>query len=394
MNKKSSIFLIIAIMFVAFNLRAPLTGIGPLVYLIKDDYNISNALAGFITTLPLLAFALFSPFVSKVSDKLGNSKTMFLGIITLLLGEAIRSYTNVVGLFIGTALIGLGIAIGNVVIPSIIKLNFPNRVASITGIYTPCMSIFAAISSGFSVPIATKLGFGWKNTLALWITLAFITLIIWAPQLKRKSGQVMPENNIEVEKLSKVSVWKSPLAWHVTIFMGLQSILFYVIVAWLPTILQDYGINAERSGYMTLFFQLICVPASFIVSQICNKLKDQRILAASTNFIYLIGVIGLYLGKDNFMLYIYLAFIGIGSGAAISLALSFMGLRASSAKEAASLAGMAQSIGYLMSAFTPSLIGSIYDKTHSFNAPLIILIIITFALFLSSFTAGANKYIK
>lgn len=393
MNKKSSIFLIIAIMFVAFNLRAPLTGIGSLVYLIKDDYNISNALAGFITTLPLLAFALFSPFVSNVSDKIGNSKTMFLGIIILLIGEAIRSYTNVVGLFIGTAFIGLGIAIGNVVIPSIIKRNFPDRIASVTGIYTPCMSIFAALSSGFSVPIATKLGFGWKNTLALWIILAFITLIIWAPQLKRKSGQVIPENEIKIDKPLNISVWKSPLAWYVTIFMGFQSILFYVLVAWLPTILQDHGISAETSGYMSLFFQIISVPSSFIVSQICNKLKDQRILAACTTSMYLIGVLGLFFGGNNVMLYIYLICLGIGSGAAVSLALSFMGLRTSSAKEAASLAGMAQSMGYLMSSFTPSLIGSIYDKTHSFNIPLIILIVIAFILFLSSFKAGANKYI-
>lgn len=397
MNKRYKILLIVGIMFIAFNLRAPLTAIGSLVNLIKDDLHISNTLAGFITTIPLLVFAILSPFISKISSKIGNSHMMFLGMIILIFGELIRSYTNLIGLFIGTILIGVGIAIGNVLIPSIIKHNFPSKIASITSIYTPCMSVFAAIGSGFSIPLALEKGLGWRNTLSIWALLGIITLIIWIPQLKRKSEKIIDINentnlNNKVLKNTK-SIWKSSLAWQVSIFMGLQSILFYILISWLPLILQDYGMTSENSGYMTLFFQLICVPSSFIASQVASKFKDQKVVAITTNVIYLLGFICLFVGGNTTLFFLSLTFIGIGSGAAVSLALSFMGLRASNAKEASELAGMAQSIGYLLSAIGPSLVGYIYDYTGSFRIPMTLFILLAIGLIIFSFGAGRNKYV-
>lgn len=399
MNKKRKALLLIGIIFISFNLRSPLTSVGSLASIIRDYFQISNGLTGFITTLPLIVFAIFSPFVTKISAKLGNGLTMCLGILLLIIGEVIRSYTGLLGLLIGTIIIATGICIGNVLIPSIIKLIFPTKVASITSIYTPIMSMFAAISSGISIPLATGLNIGWQNALSVWVILAIMCLIAWIPQLNKNIWklEITSDNAIEYKeniiKESSIPIWKSPLAWYVTFFMGLQSILFYCVIAWLPAIVESNGLNSETGGYMLSVYQLTGVPASFVVSQIANKVKDQRILACTTSSIYLIGFLGLWSGVGAPLLYLFLTFMGIGSGASISLALSFMGLRSENAKQASSLSGMSQSIGYLLGAIGPLLIGVLYDTTGSFTEPFIFLITITILLIGFSFGAGRDKYL-
>lgn len=397
MNKKQKIILIIGIIFISFNLRAPLTAIGSLASIIRDYFQISNSLTGFITTLPLIVFAIVSPFVTRISLKFGNGLTMLIGLLILISGELIRSYTGLTGVFIGTVILATGICIGNVLIPSIIKLVFPDRVAAITSIYTPVMSMFAAISSGISIPLATGMNLGWQNTLSIWLIVGIFALIIWIPQLKKSAWNIESKSNVKAEDVSldekTPPIWKSPLAWYVTLFMGLQSILFYCFIAWLPAILQSNGLSSELSGYMLSLYQITGVPASFVVSQIADKIKSQRILAAITSSIYLTGILGLAFGSNTSMMYVYLTLMGIGSGSSVSLALSFMGLRASNAKEAAKLSGMAQSIGYLLGAIGPLLIGSLYDVTGSFREPFIFIITITVLLILLSFGAGQDNHL-
>lgn len=399
MDRKKKTFLLIGIIFIAFNLRAPLTAVGSLASIIRDYFHISNALTGFLTTLPLIVFAIVSPFVTKISSKLGNGLSMLLGLVLLVLGEIIRSYMGLSGLFIGTIVIATGICIGNVLIPSIIKLVFPTKVASITSIYTPIMSMFAAISSGVSIPLATGLNIGWQNALAVWSILAIIGLIVWLPQLNKKIWRLdvnlREDNNIQdnITDNNNKPVWKSPLSWYVTFFMGLQSILFYCVIAWLPSMVTNNGLDSSAGGLMLAIYQITGVPASFVVSQIANKVKDQRILALTTTSIYLIGFLGLWSGVTGPMLYFFLTFMGIGSGASISLALAFMGLRSKNAKEAGSLSGMAQSIGYLLGAVGPLLIGFLYDITGSFTGPFIFLVSVVILLLFCSFGAGRNKYL-
>lgn len=211
MKRQEKLLIILGIIFISFNLRAPITAVGSVVDMIQTDYMLSSGMAGFITTLPLLAFAIVSPFVTRVSNKLGYGKTMTLGLVLILIGELIRSYTNVSGLFIGTAFLGIGIAIGNVLIPGIIKLKFPNKIGLMTSLYTSGMFLFAAVGAGVSVPIAKGLNLGWKNSLASWFVLTFITLLIWLPQLKTKKKE--PIKNISTNSTKSQSIWKSHIAW-------------------------------------------------------------------------------------------------------------------------------------------------------------------------------------
>lgn len=384
MKKSKSLFLVLGILFISFNLRAPITAVGSVVKMIQEEYALGSAAAGFITTLPLIAFAIVSPFVSTLANKLGQANTMFTGLILILIGEAIRSYTGVFGLFAGTAIIGIGIAIGNVIVPGIIKRYFSHRAGLITSIYTSGMCIFAAIGAGVSIPLATGLGLGWQNTLCVWFILTSLTIFIWLPQLfilkKRHS-----DRNIEHDHKS---IWTSPLAWWVTLFMGVQSLLFYSLVAWLTTIIISRGLSQSFASSMALLFQLMAIPATLVIPTLCDKFKDQRILSVCVAAIYAIGMILFIFAASPVLMTISVILLSIGMGGSISLSIAFISLRSPNSHTAAELSGMSQSAGYLLAAIGPVITGFIYDLTLSWTIPIILFIGLIVILAICGMFAG------
>lgn len=189
------LMLVLGIIFVAAALRAPFTSVGPLLGLIRDDLGLSNTLAGFITTLPLLAFALLSPFAPQLARRFGLGNVLLLAMLTLAGGILLRSASGAVTFFTGTALIGLAIAVCNVLLPGLIKGSFPLRIGLMTGMYTVSMNLCAAAASGFSVPLAGQAGLGWRGTLSLWFIIALLAVAFWIPQLKgfvQGNGEAQP----------------------------------------------------------------------------------------------------------------------------------------------------------------------------------------------------------
>lgn len=389
-EQKKLMMAAVGIIFISCILRGSITGVGSLVGDIKTDLNISNGMAGFLTTIPLLAFALVSPFVSGFSKRIGMGRLMMIGLLMVIGGVAVRSYTNAAGVFIGTAVVGSGIAIGNVLAPAMIKLKFPLKIGLMTSLYTTFMAGFAGIAMGFSVPLADNLGFGWKNTLAIWGLVALVVLVVWLPQCGNQDswGKI---NNYRRQKTTDKSIFKNALAWQVTFFMGLQSMLFYTFVAWLPTIVAGKGYGIEVAGYYALLYQLISIPASFITPILCDRFKDQRILTTIFASIYVIGMVLFLFADGGVLLTLSILMTGIGSGSAISFAMAFIALRASNPNQAADLSGMAQSVGYLLAAIAPTGLGYIYDLTETWTVPIILLIIITFIWLLFGLKAGQNK---
>ena len=384
-KSKSQMFLILlGILFISFNLRAPITAVGSVVEMIQKEYHLSNAAAGFITTLPLIAFAVVSPFVSTLSSKIGHAKTMLLGLIFILFGEVCRSYTGAAGLFIGTAIIGIGIAIGNVIIPGIIKLYFSERVGFVTSIYTSGMCIFAAVGAGVSIPLAKGAGLGWKHTLAVWFFLTLITILIWFPQTKEKAGS----SNSGGKKSSGSSIWTSPLAWWVTLFMGIQSLLFYSLVAWLPTIVISKGLSEAFAGNMALLFQLMAIPATLVIPTLCDKLKNQRILVYIVCAIYASGMTLFLTGNTTLIMTVAVVFMSIGMGGSISLSIAFISLRSPNSQRAAQLSGMSQSAGYLFAALGPIFTGFIYDLKSTWSIPVTLFIFLIACLAFCGTFAG------
>lgn len=390
MKKRDLLLVVLGILFISFNLRAPITAVGSIVEMIRTEYHLSNAVAGFITTLPLLAFAVVSPFVAKLSNKIGHAKTMMAGLVFILIGEFVRSYTGVAGLFLGTAVIGVGIAIGNVIIPAIIKLYFSNNVGMITSIYTSGMCIFAAVGAGISVPMAKGMNLGWKNALASWFILTIITILIWLPQVRTKQKVVSNKPKVQ----SKTSIWKSPLAWWVTLFMGTQSLLFYSLVAWLPTIVISKGMTDGFAGNMALLFQLMAIPATLLIPSLCDKFINQRKLVGVTCLIYASGMLCFLLGQNAVIITIAVILMAFGMGGSISLSIAFISLRSPNSSKASELSGMSQSAGYLLAAVGPFVTGFIFDLLSSWTIPLIIFIVLIGFLAICGMTAGNNKTVQ
>jgi CP family cyanate transporter-like MFS transporter len=384
-SRMKTVLLIIGIILVAANLRASLTGLGPLVGAIRSQTNLSNSITGMLTALPLLAFAILSPLAPRIARRIGMESALMVSLVLLTVGIIVRSLPSVTTLFVGTFVIGLAIAVGNVLLPSLVKRDFPNQVGAMTGAYSVGMNVFGALASGISVPLSIGAGLGWRGSLACWALLAAIAVICWLPQLRNHHIPETPRKGGHI--------WGSVLAWQVTLFMGLQSFLFYINATWLPVLLHERGMSVIASGWMLSAMQFVSLPISFLVPILASRRSNQRGIVIVTVLFHLIGYIGLLSGIVA-LTWVCIICIGIAVGSSISLALAFFGLRTQDAGQAAELSGMAQSIGYLLAAFGPILFGYLHDLTHTWSIPLMIMVITSILLLSVGLGAGRNAYLS
>jgi len=387
-SKIRTILTVVGIILIAANLRAAITAVGPLIGDILHTTGLSGTTAGMLTTLPLIAFAILSPITPKLARQFGMEKTLFIGLLVLSLGILLRYFPSTIFLFVGTALIGSAIAVGNVLLPSLIKRDFAHNIGIMTGAYSLSMGIFAALASGLSVPIAHGLQVGWRGSLFSVVFLSIVATLIWIPQLHSLH---IPQKS-SIDKVSGKSIWRCPLAWQVTLFMGLQSLAFYVSISWLPAILIDRGYSAESAGWILSLMQFVSLPVSFIVPMIAGRSRNQSGLAALVSLLGMIGFTGLLLGNDA-LLFLWIMFIGLGQGGSISLALTMFALRAPNVMVSAELSGMAQSIGYTLAACGPILFGFLHDVTNDWNPSLLGIIAVIFLQLLVGLGAGKDAYV-
>ncbi|TRM10967.1 MFS transporter [Lentibacillus cibarius] len=385
----NQLLLITGIVVIAFNLRPAITSVGPLVGVIGDELGLANWSVGILTSLPLVAFAVMSPVAPKLGLRYTNEIVLIWSMIVLLAGILIRSVPFVVSLFSGTLMIGIGVAVSNVLLPGVIKERFPNRVTLMTSVYATAMGLVAALASGISVPLANMAGFGWELSLAFWGLPAVAGIVIWVYFVKQRRSA--DEVRVKYVAASDVRMWKSRLAWEVAIFLGLQAFLYYVIIAWLPQILQDYGTSKEMAGWLLSYSQFIGLPIGFLLPVIAGKFKSQSMLTVGTCLLAMIGTLGLLFGKSSFTMLASVTLIGVGSGGLFPLALAFLGMRASNARQAAELSGMAQALGYFLAAIGPILIGYLNDITQGWQLPLITLLIVSALMTIAGFGAGRNR---
>ena len=390
-DKKTMLLLIMGIIFLSSTLRAPLTSVGPIISIVRDALSISNVLAGFITTIPLLAFAVISPLAPRISRRLGIEMTLFLSILLLAVGIVTRSLGTTFLLLLGTILIGVAISFGNVLIPSLIKLKFPLQIGLLTGIFTVSMNLSAGLGAGISYPIASGTDIGWKVALGCWAILAVIACIIWIPQLNRKKIDVKETPSETVTANS--SILRSPLTWTITLAMGLQSLIFYTSAAWLPEILQARGMEAELSGWMLSIMQFSQLPMTFLIPILAGRMKDQRLLVCLLSILYVAGFVGLLLGDVSLTL-VWMILLGLAGGASFGLVMMFFSLRSQTHTEAAELSGVAQSLGYLLAAVGPVFFGYIHDVTGSWNGPIMLFILTSIFLFFAGLHAGRDRYVS
>jgi MFS transporter, CP family, cyanate transporter len=383
----ATLLLLLGVVFIAFSLRSPLTSVGPVISRVMEDLSISGTVAGFLTTIPLLAFAAISPVVPKIADRIGMARSLFIALLLLTIGIIIRSSGGIGFLIFGTILLGVAIAFGNVLLPGFVKMNFPVQVGLMTGIYTVSMNLFAGLAAGASAPLASTTSLGWRLSLGVWAMLAIIAAIVWLPQVAKRP---VLDASGPAKGPAPRPLWKSPLAWGVTFFMGLQSVMFFTTAAWVPEVLTDRGMDAERAGWMFSLVQFSQIPFTFMIPIIAGRMKDQRLLIILITVIYLIGYGGLFSGNMT-AAPLWMIMMGISGGASFGLAMMLFTLRTNTPSEAASLSGMAQSIGYLLAAAGPVLFGAFHDLSGNWTASLWMFMVTIVLLCLAGLKAGRDE---
>ncbi|WP_172195022.1 CynX/NimT family MFS transporter [Saccharibacillus qingshengii] len=382
--------LLAGILLVAANLRTHITSLSPIIDTIRDALSLSNTMAGFLTTLPLLAFALLSPFVAQWARRFGTERLIFVSLVLIVIGSLFRPFGGIVPLMAGTFLIGLAVAVFNVLLPSIIKREFPLKIGVMTGLYSIMMGIFASVAAAISVPVAST-GLGWRGALLIWTILSAIGLIAWLPQLRRHTRAVLSN----APDVPKRSIWRSPLAWTVTVNMGMQSSIYYIMVAWLPNMMHAQHLDPVVAGYMLSLFQMLMIPINFIAPIIAAKMRDQRSLVIMTTACYIVGIFGFLYANGSLPLIIAsIVFFSLSGGFSFSLIMMFFSLRTTSASEAADLSGMAQSVGYLLAGCGPLLYGALHDATGGWQTPYYVMFGIVAVYLLTGLAAGrGGRYV-
>jgi CP family cyanate transporter-like MFS transporter len=373
--------LIAGILLIAANLRVLFTGIAPLIDMIRDSFALSTSAAGMLTTLPLLAFAIVSPFAVLLARKFGLERSLFGSLGLIALGVIIRSLGPIAALYIGTGMIGAGIAVGNVLLPSLVKRDFPHRIPMLTALYGFTMGTAGAFGSVVAVPLA-QIGGGWRFALGIFVLLPLISAISWLPQLRNRT---LPAQGTAASS-GGVRMWRFALAWQVTLFLGLNSLVYYIVISWLPAILADAGYRPEAAGSLHGLLQLASAFPGLLLAAIVPRMRDQRLVAAGSSLLTLVSLLGLLVLPAWVIVWSIL--FGIGTGATIILALAFISLRTGNSHQAAALSGMAQCLGYLLAAAGPIVIGGLHDVERSWNVALILCAAFSGLMALFGFLAG------
>ena len=381
------LLLIAGILFIASTLRVTFTGAAPLLDAIRADYGLSTAQTGMLTTLPLLAFGLVSPLAAGVGRRLGIERSLLVALVLICLGIGLRSLPSTALLFGGTAIIGCGIALGNVLLPGLIKRDFSQHVARMTGAYSITMGGAAALGSAMVVPLALA-GFGWHGALLMLMVFPLLALLVWLPQTRKTATAPLTGSGA----MHNRGIWRSALAWQVTLFLGINSLVYYVIIGWLPAILQSLGYSEAQAGSLHGLLQLATAAPGLAIPLILHRLKDQRAIAVSVALMCAISACGLWFWPGQAV--VWTLIFGFGSGATMILGLTFIGLRANSAHQAAALSGMAQTIGYLLAACGPPLMGKIHDANGDWQIPLLAVALISVVMALFGALAGRDREIN
>ena len=392
MEKNKNIWIGIAVVIlVSTNLRAPITAVSPILDEMKSVLKIDNFQASLLTSIPLFVFAFFSILVSKATAKINIRHGLIYSLIILIIGIYVRIYGNISMLYIGSLLIGLGICIGNVLTPAYIKNTFPTKIGIMTGIFSVSMSLIAALASGLSIAIGNWTNLGWKGSLGVWIVAAIAALIIVCiDSLKNKTAT--QQKTVQSEDV-KFNIFKSKQAWNISIFMGLQSLIYYCLVALLPTLLIDFGMTKTNAGWVFSVLQLAMLPAMLVSPVLASRMKNPKIMIYITSALYFIGIITLLIFKAKFS-YLSAILIGIAGGFAFSLSILFFSLSTKTMVGTIKISGMAQSVGYLIAAFGPPIFGKLYDIDSTWSYSLYFLMFCMMILTFFGIKASQPKFVE
>lgn len=390
-GRGAAVLLVAAIVLVALNQRAPIVTVGPLLDQIRDGAGLSGAGAGVLTMLPVLCFGALAPLAPRLARRFGATTVVGAAMAVLALGIALRSTPALVALFAGTVVVGGAIAVSNVLMPSIVKRDFATRAGPVLGLYAMALSVGAAVAAGVTVPVQDALAVGWRPTLALGLLPAVAALVLWA-FATRGSAAVAAGPPVDALPPRRTSLWRDPVAWSVTAFLGFGSIQFYASFAWFPTILVDHGLSERSAGWLLALMGVAGAVSSMVVPVLATRSRGQRRFVVAIIALYVVSWGGM-LTAANAAPALWVTLMGTAQGAAISLALTLIVIRAPDERRAAELSGMAQTVGYLLAATGPLMLGAVHDLTDGWTVPMIVMVVALVPILVSGLAAGRPRLV-
>ena len=378
--KKQSLFFVLGIVLIGTVLRSPFTALPTILGDIAQGLGVEVSSLGILTSLPLLMFALFSAFASRLAQKIGLEHLFTYCLLLLTIGSVIRIF-NLPLLYLGTLIVGASIAIFNVLLPSMIQANQPQKISLLTTLYVTAMGVSTAIASYLSVPITQASS--WKGLILVLSFLCLVTLLVWLPNHRHNhylEGQQ--------EKKSKENILKSKDVWAIIIFGGLQSLLFYTSMTWLPTMAVSAGLSNSDAALLASIFSLISIPFSMTVPSLTTRLSDghRQIMLAIISIAGMTGITMLLYPTNNFLYWLVVhLLIGTACSALFPYLMVCFSLKTSSPEKTAQLSGLAQTGGYILAAFGPTLFGYSFDLFQSWIPAVLALLAIDIIMTVSLF---------
>jgi CP family cyanate transporter-like MFS transporter len=387
-SRRQQVLVLVGVVALAVNLRPAAVSVGPVLGEIRDDLSMSATMAGFVATLPVLCFAAFGALAPWAARRVGMHRTILGSLGALALGLALRSAASSTATFIAASVVALaGMATANVLLPPLVKRHFPDRIGLITGVYTTVLSLGLTLAGTLTAPIADAAG-GWRAGLAIWAGTAVLAALPWLGLVSHDSRPVPASHG----QITARRLLRSGLAWSMAIFFGCQSLQAYVVFGWLPQIFRDAGFSANEAGLLLGLTTATSIPLSLALPSVAARLPHQRVPILALCATYVVGYVGLIVAPvEGAALWAIL--IGAGTGI-FPLALLLIGLRARTSEGTAALSGFTQSVGYLLAAVGPVSVGAMYDATHAWTWPLVLLIATVIPLAVTGWIVGRPRYVE
>jgi MFS transporter, CP family, cyanate transporter len=384
----STLLLGVTLVLTALNLRAAVTSVGPVLRDIQADLAMSDTVAGILTSLPVLCFGVVGLIAARLGRRFGTERALVVSLVLITVGLVVRAVAPSVGWLLLTSLMALiGMAVGNILAPVVVKAWFPHEVGRYTGLYSMAVVLGTAVPVAITVPLAEALG-GWRFGLGAWAVPALAALVPWLFVARRTPVEVAtPATGSGGAPALAARIRRDPRAWALMVFFGIQSLEAYVVMGWLPTILQDAGLSPSRAGWTASLTLVLSVPVALIVPALAGRRPDQRPWIVLMTAASVLGYLGLLLAPASVPL-LWAVLLGIGLGA-FPLALLLIGLRATTSRGTSELSSLVQGYGYLLAATGPFAIGLLHDLTGGWELPLGALLVAIVPKLIGGLVAGA-----
>ncbi|CAG6371745.1 TPA: CynX/NimT family MFS transporter [Streptococcus pneumoniae] len=378
--KKQSLFFVPGIILIGVSLRTPFTVLPIILGNISQGLEVEVSSLGVLTSLPLLMFTLFSPFSTQLAQKIGLEHLFTYSLFFLTIGSLIR-LINLPLLYLGTLMVGASVAVINVLLPSLIQANQPKKIGFLTTLYVTSMGIATALASYLAVPITQASS--WKGLILLLTLLCLATFLVWLPN-HRYNHRLAPQT----KQKSQIKVMRNKQVWAIIIFSGFQSLIFYTVMTWLPTMSIHAGLSSHEAGLLTSILSLISIPFSMTIPSLTTSLstRNRQLMLTLVSLAGVVGISMLFFPINNFIYWLTIhLLIGTATSALFPYLMVNFSLKTSAPEKTAQLSGLSQTGGYILAAFGPTLFGYSFDLFHSWvpavSALLLIYILMTVALF-------------